>query len=331
MNRRRLGGTRPGLLQLVYGAQRRATSVTDRMAQRIARMRRDQVAGLPQAACDFLGVLDGRTLNLHAVLPAPTDGGTCRAELALVRDRRVLTCPATIRQGPDGRLEVEVLARLGQGPGEIPLGKGIWSMALTVGLPGSVERQFALRVAEPEDTGGPTTTMPPHPVSGWHYRPTRSRQGLAQLTVIAPRARAEVARINITHTESRIQARLVGVRMSEGAEVVFTPRAAGPDVVVPIDTVDDTFEFVVPVAELSSGPPGHEVVWEAWVRTSPTRMIRLGRFLHDLRDPRSVLRASRASLPLGGDEFVGYRPYYTQTGNLAVACLRFARFTGMPR
>lgn len=98
--------------------------------------------------------------------------------------------------------------------------------------------------------------------------------------------------------------------------------------IVPISPVDDQFEFVVPLAELTPDQPGEEVIWEAWVRTSATRMVRLGRFLHDLRDPRTVLRVSRVILPLDDERFVAYRPYYTAAGNLAVACLRFTRFTG---
>ncbi|MFF0368958.1 hypothetical protein [Micromonospora sp. NPDC005087] len=318
----------PRLLQAVHGARRRAGLVTDRLVERVIRLRHDPVAGLPPADCDFFAVLDGRTLHVHAVLPADTDPAD-RAEIFFVREGDTLRCPATVRR-EDGRLAVEVVARLGDSADEIALGKGTWSVGLAVDAGAAGERRFSLTVDETPERDGPTVGNPPHPVSGWLYRPGRSGDGLAQLTVTGARARAEVVQLATGHAEARIRARFVGVRPQDAPAVVFTPRGGGADVVVPIAPVDDGFEFVVPLADLAPDRPGEEVIWEAWVRTSATRVVRLGRFLHDLTDPRTVLRVSRAVLPLDGDQFVGYRPYYTAAGNLAVACLRFTRFTGTP-
>ncbi|WP_406067487.1 hypothetical protein [Micromonospora sp. NBC_01638] len=320
--------TQPRLLQAMYGARRRAGLVTDRLVERVTRLRHDPVAGLPTADCDFFAVLDGRTLHVHAVLPAGTEPAD-QAEIFFVHDDDTLRCPATVRWEHD-RLAVEVMARLGDAADEIPLSKGTWSLGLAVDAGTAGERHFSLTVDETPERDGPTVGNPPHPVSGWLYQPGLSGDGLAQLTVRGARARAEVVQLATGHTEARIRARFVGVRPQDAPAVIFTPRGDGADVVVPIAPVDDGFEFVVPLADLALGQPGEEVIWEAWVRISATRVVRLGRFLHDLADPRTVLRVSRAVLPLDGDEFAGYRPYYTPAGNLAVACLRFTRFTGTP-
>ncbi|NES12952.1 MULTISPECIES: hypothetical protein [Micromonospora] len=320
--------TQPRLLQAMYGARRRAGLVTDRLVERVTRLRHDSIAGLPPADCDFFAVLDGRTLHVHAVLPAGVEPAD-RAELFFVREGQTLRCPATLR--PEGdRLAVAAVARLGADADEVPLDKGTWSVGLAVAAGAEGERHFSLRVDEAADRDGPTVANPPHPVSGWLYRPGRGGNGLAQLTVTGARARAEVVKLATGRVDARIRARFVGVRPQDAPVVVFTPRGGGTDVIVPVEPAGEQFEFVVPLAELVPDQPGEEVIWEAWVRTSATRMVRLGRFLHDLTDPRTVLRVSRAVLPLHGDQFVGYRPYYTAAGNLAVACLRFTRFTGTP-
>lgn len=321
----------PRLLQLASGARRRADQATDQLVRRISRLRYDPVVNLPRASGDFLGVLDGRTLQVHALLPAGTDPAP-RAELLLVRGRHVRRCPATLRPHPDGRLSVEVLARLGDGPGEIPLGKGTWSLAVAVVDRDQSERRYGLRIAEPADRPGPTVAVPPHPVTGWTYWPGRGVKGVAQLTVTGPAAQAEVVALDHSGAQARIRARLVGVRRLEEPAVVFSPRRGGTDHVVPIAPVDGRFEVTVPVADLVTAAPDRpdeEIIWDVRVRVAPARLVRIGRFLHDLREPRSVLLTSRVILPLGGDDFASYRPYYTASGGLAVAVLRFTRFTGM--
>lgn len=321
----------PRLLQVVYGARRRAGGATDRIARRMARLRRHPFTGLPSVTCDYFAVPDGRTLQLHAMLPGLSAGPEYRAELVLAGQRGAVTHPAVIRADRAGGYAVEALVPLGHGPGELPLATGTWAMAVRITAPDKPEQRYALRVAELVDPPGPTVADPPHPVSGHRYRPARDARGIAQLTVTGPPARAEVVRLTTDHLGARIRARLIGVD-STGAHptVVFSPRGGGADVVVPIDLADGAFEVLVPLAELATGRPGREVVWEVWARPSTARMIRVGRYLHDLRNPQPVLSVSREILPLGGDDFVGYRPYYTATGNLAVACLRFTRFTGMP-
>lgn len=324
-------GVGPRLLQVVYGARRRASGATDRITRRMARLRRHPFTGLPPVACDFFAVPDGRTLQVHAVLPDLPVGPEHRAELLFASQRGATTHPATIRRDAAGGLAVEAMAPLGHDPGELPLTSGTWTVAVRISAPGGPERRFALRIAEPVEPTGPTVATPPHPVSGHHYRPARSARGTAQLTVTGPPARAEVTRLATDHTGARIRARLVGVGSTgEHPTVVFSPRRGGADVVLPVHPVNGEFELLVPLTRLATGGPGEEIIWEVWVRPSTTRMIRVGRYLHDLRNPQPILSASREILPLGDDQFAGYRPYYTAAGNLAVACLRFTRFTGMP-
>jgi len=326
--RNRRSWSPPRLLQLASGARRRADQATDRIVRRIGQLRYDPIAHLPRATGDFLGVLDGRTLQVHAVLPASAEQPD-RAELLLVRGRHVRRCPASVRTGPGGRPSVEVLARLGEEPGELHLDRGTWSLAVAVTDAGGTERRYGLRVAEPAERPGPTVSAPPHPVSGWTYWPGRGVRGVAQLTVTGPVAQAEVVALDHSDAQPRIRARLVGVRRVDAPALVFSPRGGGPDRVVPVDVVDNRFEAVVPVADLATGAPGDEVIWDVRVRVSATRLVRIGRFLHDLREPRVVLLTSRVVLPIDGDDFVGYRPYYTASGGLAVALLRFTRFTGV--
>ncbi|MFF5218921.1 hypothetical protein [Micromonospora sp. NPDC000442] len=308
------------LLQVVYGARRRAGVVADRLARRTTRLRREPVAELARATCDYFAVLDGRTLHVHAVLPtSAVDVGS--VTLLFLQGHRLVACPASAETAGD-RVSVTARVTFGTAPDEISLNKGVWSLALAVSEAAG-ERRFALQTREPAEHEGPTLSNPPHPVSGWRYEPGCGNHGLAQLTILGARSRAEVTRLATGPTEARVHARLVGVGTLQDPMIVFTPRSGGPDVVVPIDPIDGRFDFAVPLAELAAGPPGTEVIWEAWVRTSPTRMIRLGRFLHDLRDPRTVLRVSRTTVTIEDRRFVGYRPYYTKAGNLAVACLHF--------
>ncbi len=324
-NRRRSTQPPLRLLQVVYGARRRVGLVADRLARRTNHLRRDPVAELPRATCDFFGVLDGRTLQLHAVLPIAAGHAPKRATLLFIQGRQLVKCPATV-DADSGAVSVTARPAFGDGDEDVSLGKGVWSLALAVSDE-TGDRRFALRTSESEEHDGPTVPAPPHPVSGWRYEPGRGNHGLAQLSVVGPKARAEVIQLATGRTEARIRARFIGVQSLEDPVVVFTPRSGGSDLVVPIAPADGRFEFVVPLTDLASGPAGVEVIWEAWVRTSPTRMIRLGRFLHDLRDPRAVLRVSRATVTVDDRRFVGYRPYYTNAGNLAVACLHF---TGAP-
>ncbi|MFB9851630.1 hypothetical protein ACFFMR_14695 [Micromonospora andamanensis] len=294
--------------------------MADRLTRRTTRLLREPVVDLPRATCDYFSVLDGRTLHVHALLPTSAVAVE-QATLLFIQNSKVVVCPASAETIGD-RISVTARAAFGTGPDEISLGKGIWSVVVAV-PEATGERRFALQTTEPADHDGPTVQNPPHPVSGWRFEPGCGTQGLAHLTVKAAKARAEVLRLATGPTEARISGRLVGVGSLQDPMIVFTPRGDGADVMVPIAPVNGQFEFTVPVAELAVGPPGAEVIWEAWVRTSPTRMVRLGRFLHDLRDPRTVLRVSRTTVTIEDRRFVGYRPYYTKAGNLAVACLHF--------
>lgn len=327
------------MLRAVHGMGRRVHGAARLVRQSIVRALPEPTVGLPVLPCDFLGVLDGRTLNLHAWLPETTTGPPERVELIFFRRRSTVRVPLTPVRGADGRWEVESLVRLDPGVGPparttapgipgVSLAAGIWSVGLALHGENGDEQRYALRAPETPAERGPTLRTPPHPTSGRHYLPDPNSEGLSRIRVEEPRIRAEVTRLHIGPADAAVHGRLVGVRWIGSPTVVFTARADDRAVEVPTEVSGEHFRAQVPLTSLATGPLGAEVFWDVWVRTPVSGAIRLGRFLHDLREPRQVFSAGRTTLALSGDDYVGYRPYYTAAGNLAISCIRFAKFTG---
>jgi len=279
-------------------------------------VRRVAGVGRPDARCTFFAVLDGAALNLHAELPPGTPAGN--AEITFVKGDRELRAPA--RSVPGG---VEATLPLGGAPGEIPLTNGTWLVGVAV-----AGRRLALGMPEAPDGSGPTVASPPHPRSGRHYAAGPGPHDRCQLAVSGPKARAEVTRLVLGPTAAEIHGRLVGREAPDGGAAVFVARDGGDTVEAPFAVDGGRFRVRAPVADLATGPDGIERIWDVWLRPTGGSRLRLGRFLHDVRDPRTVFRVDRVTVALDGGRFAGVRPYYTPAGNLAVALLPFTRHGG---
>ena len=297
-------------------AVRRTAGAARRRVVRLVRRVTGAGVRRPEARCTFFAVLDGAALNLHAELPPATPAGA--AEVTFVKGDRELRAPARSVAGG-----VEATVPLGDGPGEVPLTNGAWLVGLTV-----AGRRLALGAPDAPDGSGPTVASPLHPRSGRHYAAGAGPHDRCQLAVSGPKARAEVTRLVLGPTAAEIHGRLVGREAPAGGTAVFVAREGGDTVEAPLAVDDGRFRLRVPVADLAGGPDGVERIWDVWLRPAGGSRLRLGRFLHDVRDPRAVFRVDRVTVALDGDRFAGVRPYYTPAGNLAVALLPFTRHGG---
>ncbi|MBW8483164.1 hypothetical protein [Actinomadura parmotrematis] len=274
------------------------------------------VAAGPAVPAGYFAVLDGCTLNVQAELPA---GGADRAEVLFTRRGHELRAPAVVGPGD----QVSATVRLGGAAGGVPLGRGRWRVSLALSGPAGVRRVALLGGAMPAGRAGPTVDVPPCPVSGARYVPEASPSGLSSLHVTAPEPAAEVARLHLSLARAEIDVRLVGaaagtVRMafqargSGAVHTVTTAPVQGPGGVV--------FRARVPLAAMARDSGPGERVWTAVADVPGHGRLRVGRRLHDVRDPRRTLRVAQRTLAAAPGLLLRVRPYYTGGGDLALAC-----------
>ncbi|MQY09325.1 serine/threonine-protein kinase [Actinomadura macrotermitis] len=279
------------------------------------------VASGPAVAAEYFAVLDGSTLNLHAVLPAGVDGP---AEVVFARHGRELRAPA--EPAPGGR--VTAVTVLGAAQGGVPLTPGGWRVGLAVRTARG-ERAVGLLARAGDDLDGPTAADPPCPRSGARYTPGSSATGHCLLRVTVPEPSAEVVRFERTLARIEIGVRLVAVDAGRLA-VRFQARGNGPAHTVAADRDGDGFRVRVPLAAMARDGRGGERVWDVFAEPPGHRPLRLGRHLHDVRDPRRVLRIPQGTVATGPAALLRVRPYYTGNGDLALGCAPVAPSTDAP-
>ncbi|MFC8267628.1 hypothetical protein ACFUIZ_18145 [Streptomyces cinereoruber] len=274
-------------------------------------VRRERVARLRYAA-----VLDGQTVNLHAELPGSATLPD-RAEIVLRRGRVRHRTDARVYRHGEGPLLVDAAVLLGEELGGAPVSTGQWKVRLRLRT-GRRSRHLPLLLLEPPvPYHGPTGPMQASPVTGARYRVGRSVTGNVRIVAARPRPGAEVVKIRMDHAGIEVAFRVLGVHAT-GHRVDFV--ASGRRIERPVHTgPDDLLTVTVPLAEMTprKNRPEH---WDVVLHTDEGRRMRLGRRLHDVRNPLRVFAMrSLAMTPQGRNPMI-VQPRYTSAGNLRVTC-----------
>ncbi|CAL9615071.1 hypothetical protein [Streptomyces griseomycini] len=296
------------------GLRPRAAALRNRLMQRFfLPLRRGRAARLHYAA-----ILDGQTVNLHAQLP-PSVRLPERAEVVLRRGRRRFATEARVYEGPADEVLVDAVVLLGADVGGAPVGQGRWRLRLRLHS-GRRSRTLPLLLFQPPvPYEGPTKPMTASPVTGERHRIGRSFRGSARVISTGARPSAEVAKVHLTHAGVTVDFRLLGTRAEEPwAEFV----ASGRRIEQPVTPLAaDTYRVEVPLDQMPprGSRPDH---WDV-VLCDPTGLsLRLGRRLHDVRNPLRVFAMRSLAITPSGRPPMIVQPRYTPAGNLRVTCTR---------
>ncbi|WP_079159333.1 hypothetical protein [Streptomyces griseus] len=266
----------------------------------------------------YAAVLDGQTVNLHAVLPEAARLPE-EAELLIRRGRRRYGSPARVYEDREGRLLMDAAVLLGAEAGGVPVDDGRWKVVLTTRT-GRKQSRFPLLLLEPpKPYGGPTMPMSVSPVSGRRYRLGRTLTG--HLRVVSSRARpsAEVVKVKLFHTGLTVDFRVLG---TEAVEPWTEFIASGRRIQQPVTEVGDgMWRTVVPLEQMTPERRATEH-WDVTFCASGIRSMRLGRRLHDVRNPLRVFAMTQASVAPKGRNPLLVHPRYTPAGNFRVTCSR---------
>ncbi|WP_246204248.1 hypothetical protein [Streptomyces tailanensis] len=283
------------------------------MLLRIFLPRRTRVGRLHYAA-----VLDGQTVNLHAELPDSLPLPE-HAEIELTRGRERHTCPARVYEDTQGRLLCDAAVLLGDGLGGLPVRDGHWKVRLRTRT-GPRSRKLALLLVElPEPYAGPTMPHTVSPITGQSHRLTRSVTGSLRIVTTTPRPLAEVVRVDLSHTGLVVDFRLVGASTND-LQVEFA--ASGRRLTRPVTPLpDDSWRVHVPLAEM---PPDRRDVlhWDVTARLASGQALRIGRHVHDVRNPQRVFGIAALTVAPPGAAPLIVHPRYTPAGNFRVTCSR---------
>lgn len=276
-------------------------------------MKRKRSAQLRYAA-----VLDGQTVNLHAVLP-PGVPMPERATVMLRRGRRRHHAQAHVYRGPVDEVLVDAAVLMGAEVGGIPIGTGKWKLRLRIHA-GRRSRSVALLLLEPPvPYEGPTKPMTTSRITGVRYRVGRTVTGTARIVSSDPVPAVEVSKVHMSHAGVTVDFRVLGTEV-EHPWTEFV--AAGRQVRQPAQPLGPgLFRTEVPLDRMGprSSRPEH---WDVVLCQEAGPPLRLGRRLHDVRNPRRVFAMrSMAMTPVGRTPLI-VQPRYTPAGNLRVTCTR---------
>lgn len=293
----------------------RVTPVWTSVAARLARV---APAG-DVATATYVGVPDGHTLSLQAVLPAGIEPQGTSATVVFRHARTEHRTPAALRADPDGRWYAEATALLGRRPGGIPLGRGAWHLRIELTAAAGGRRRLPVRRPLPDPVRtGPTVAAPPCPDTGTRFRPVTTPLGACRIVVTPGRPAAEVVRFTMGCGTAAIVGRFVGVRDTTGATAEFR-RGDGTVREEPVSASGDVFRIGLPLAAFRPGTGG-EQIWEAVIRLADGCRLQVGRFLHDLEHIRRTLRPYDRPVVLPGGTAYRLRLQYTLAGRLNLIC-----------
>ncbi|MFF4833029.1 hypothetical protein [Streptomyces sp. NPDC001315] len=303
----------------------RAGGPRRRLRARAAALRNRLMVGLfmPRrrkrtAQLHYAAILDGQTVNLHAQLP-PSAGLPERAEIVLRRGRRRHPSEARVYEGPNGEALVDAAVLLGADVGGLPVTSGRWRIRLRL-YSGRRSRTLSLLLLQPPvPYEGPTKPMEASPVTGERHRLGRSVRGSARVVSTGARAAVEVSKVHLTHAGVTVDFRVLGTGVDEPwAEFVASGRRI-EQAVTPIGP--GAFSVHVPLGQMTprGGRPEH---WDVVLRDRTGRSMRLGRRLHDVRNPLRVFAMRSMAITPSGHQPMIVQPRYTPAGNLRVTCTR---------
>lgn len=273
--------------------------------------RKDRAAVLRYAA-----VLDGQTVNLHARLPrwARPDE---RARIELRRRGRRHTAAARVYADHDGSVVMDAAVLLGADVGGLPLRTGRWKIRLRL-RKGLRRRALSLLLLDmPEPYGGPTRPMEASAVTGARYRLGRGVTGSARVTFTPPQPAAEVVRVQVSHSALEVVFRVVGGEpRAPWAEFVASGRRFEADV----EALGDGLWQVLAPLHLMTPHRDRPEQWDVVLCSDNLRDLRLGRRLHDVRNPKRVFAMRESAVTPVGLTPMLVLPRYTPAGNFRIQC-----------
>lgn len=294
-------------------ARRPFTALGTWMLLRVFLPRRTHVGRLRYAA-----VLDGQTVNLHAELPDSLPLPE-HAEIELGRGRERHTSPARVYEDTRGRLLCDAAVLLGTQLGGLPVRDGEWKVRLRLRTGRRTRKLSLLLVELPEPYAGPTMPHTVSPITGQRHRLTRSVTGSLRIVTTTPRPLAEVVRVDLSHTALHVDFRLVGAAKDD-PEVEFA--ATGRRLTRPVEPLtEETWRVRVPLEEM--GPDRKDVLhWDVTARFASGSALRVGRRVHDVRNPQRVFGIASLTVAPPGAAPMIVHPRYTPAGNFRVTCSR---------
>ncbi|MFF4606539.1 hypothetical protein ACFY12_27880 [Streptomyces sp. NPDC001339] len=282
----------------------------------------------------YAGVLDGHTLNLHAVLPdeaLPDEAApdtAVPASLVFVNGERRVRTEARLRRDAAGRLCASATVLLGADIGGLPVTEGRWRLALELAASPATVRLRLLGDGSPA-LAGPTRARTTCPRTGRRHRLGISPSGQLRLTVAPPLPRAEVLRLEHSFTGASLLFATYGpagrgpgdggaqpvVELVEQERRLLRRHAADP---LPGD--DGAWRVAVPLASMVD--TSARQVWSFRLPrpSGGGRPLDIGLRDHDLRAPRRVLTPPRFTVRAEDGTFVVVKPQYTRRGALQLVC-----------
>ncbi|MGX6601613.1 hypothetical protein ACWKSP_05665 [Micromonosporaceae bacterium Da 78-11] len=275
----------------------------------------------------YAAVLDGRTMNLDIALPA---GEAPPVTVTVVlTGRQRLTGPGRIRSTVDGVVQVSATVLLGEDGLPVHTERR-WTISCVVTDAAGRRRNHPLLGApEPRRvTSGPTIVAPLCPRTGRRYQVETDPAGRTILTVQQAKRLAEVAEVHAGWTVASLQIRTVGFRYEQAPDLRFTLRDDGAVRAVPTSLDGDRLAVALPASLLAETVTAKECLWDLHL-VNGRREIAVTSTLHDLTDPKAVLRLPTSIISISDGVAVRIRPYFTPRGRLVLACLRLASAPGV--
>ncbi|MFF9454044.1 hypothetical protein [Streptomyces flaveolus] len=268
------------------------------------------------AVLRYAAVLDGQTVNLHARMPnwVPADE---HARLELRRRGRRHTADARVYHDHDGTVVMDAAVLLGQEVGGLALRSGRWKIRLRV-KKGLRRRALSLLLLDmPKPYGGPTRPMDASVVTGARYRLGRTVTGSARVTCSPAPPSAEVVRVQMSHSGVEIVFRVVGGEPeAPWAEFV----ASGSRLEAEVGELDDGLWHVSAPLHLMVPRRGRPEQWDVVLCSDNLHDMRLGRRLHDVRNPKRVFAMRETAVTPAGRTPMLVLPRYTPAGNFRIQC-----------
>ncbi|MFE9456588.1 hypothetical protein [Streptomyces californicus] len=264
----------------------------------------------------YAAVLDGHTVNLHAELPASATVPDS-AHLVLGSGRQRYEGPARVYEGPGGSVLMDAVVLLGAEMGGAPVDAGRRRLHLRLDHGRRTRRLPLLLVEPPVPYEGPTKPMAASGVTGRRHRIGRSVTGSARVVTANARPGAEVLKVHITHAGVAVDFRVLGARIDEPRAEFL---ASGRRIQQPVAVGEDGITRVeVPLEGMTPRctRPEH---WDVVVYGASGTRLRLGRRLHDVRNPLRVFAMRGTVIAPPGHRPLLVQPRYTAAGNLRITC-----------
>ncbi|MGV9287507.1 hypothetical protein [Streptomyces sp. NPDC003719] len=278
--------------------------------------REDRAAVLRYAA-----VLDGQTVNLHAGMPRwvrPDEN----ARIELRRRGSRHTADARVYTDHDGTVVMDAAVLLGQEVGGLALRSGRWKLRLRV-KKGFRRRALSLLLLDmPKPYGGPTRPMDASTVTGARYRLGRTVTGSARVTFTPSPPSAEVVRVRTSHSGVEIVFRVVGSE-PEAPRAEFV--ASGRRLEAEVGALEDGLWQVSAPLHLMVPRRDRPEQWDVVLCSDNLRAMRLGRRLHDVRNPKRVFAVRETAVTPAGRDPMLVLPRYTPAGNFRIQCSPMAQ------